>query len=136
MSIQVTFPGGLRVDAHVGSHVVHTDQSQANGGGGTAPEPYQLFLASLATCAGIYVLGFCRSRGIATDGIQVVQRQHFDPVTHLPSRVEIDVVLPPGFPERYRAAVVQAAQGCKVKKTLMSPPELVVSAVDAAGYAA
>jgi putative redox protein len=73
MSIHVTFPGGKRVDADFGTQVVKTDQSREHGGEGTAPEPFDLFLASLATCAGLYVLGFCNARGLSTDGIELTQ---------------------------------------------------------------
>ena len=128
MDIQVSFPGGKRVDATVGSQVVHTDQSRAGGGEASAPEPLELFLASLATCAGIYVLGFCQSRGIPTEGIALVQRHTFDGATRKLTRVALEVTLPPTFPEKYRAAVLQAAEGCKVKKALLSPPEIVVTA--------
>lgn len=128
MSIRVSFPRGRRVDADFGDHVIHTDQSPANGGDGSAPEPFQLFLASLATCAGIYVLRFCQARGIPTEGLELVQHDTFDPKTHLLVRVEIEIVLPPGFPEKYRDAVIAAAEYCKVKQTLASPPEIVVRA--------
>lgn len=127
MSIRVTFPGGKRVDADLGSHVVRTDQSVAHGGTGTAPEPFDLFLASLATCAGIYVLGFCNARGIPADDIELVQHHHFDDAQRL-TRIDLDIVLPPTFPEKYRSAVERAAAGCKVKKVLTSPPEVAVAA--------
>lgn len=127
MSIRVTFPGGKRVDAEFGSQVIRTDQSVAGGGEGSAPEPFELFLASLATCAGIYVLGFCQSRGIPTEGLGLVQHHRFDEATHRLNRVEIELTLPKGFPERYRSSVIQAAVNCKVKKVLMSPPEIVVT---------
>lgn len=130
LDIRVTFPGGKMVDADLGSRVIRTDQSALHGGAGTAPEPFELFLASLATCAGFYVLGFCQSRGIQTDGIAIVQHHQFDEVTHRLSRVTIELMLPPTFPERSRSAVVQAAAGCKVKKVLMAPPEVVVTALE------
>jgi len=127
MSIRISFPGGKRVDADLGSHVVRTDQSVDHGGAGSAPEPFELFLASLATCAGIYVLGFCQARGIPTNDLELVQHHHFDD-THRLTRVELDIVLPPTFPEKYRSAVEKAAAGCKVKKTLTAPPDVVVAA--------
>lgn len=128
MDIRVSFPGGMMVDAELGSRVIRTDQSVAHGGSGIAPEPFELFLASLASCAGFYVLGFCRSRGIPTEGIGLVQHHQLDEVTRRLSRVELRLELPPTFPERYRSAVIQAAAGCKVKKVLMVPPEIVVTA--------
>lgn len=126
MDIQVTFPGGKRVDAAVGEHVVRTDQPVASGGQDSAPAPFDLFLASLATCAGIYVLGFCQARGLPTEGIELVQRHTHDEA-HKLTRVALEIRLPASFPEKYRAAVVRAAEGCKVKKTLAAPPEVSVT---------
>lgn len=127
MEIRVSFPGGKRVDAEVGTQLVRTDQSAAHGGEASAPEPFDLFLASLATCAGIYVLGFCQARQLPTEGISLVQRQHFDADQRL-ERVELDILLPATFPEKYRMAVVRAAAGCRVKKLLAAPPDIVVAA--------
>jgi len=127
MDIEVTFPGGKRVDASFGGHVVKTDQAVAHGGAGVAPEPFELFLASLATCAGIYVLGFCQAREIRTEGVKLIQHHHFDEASHRLERVELEIVLPESFPEKYRGAVARAAEGCKVKKTLSAPPEVSVA---------
>ena len=120
--IEVTFPGGLRVDARVGEYLVHTDQPVEGGGEASAPAPFDLFLASLATCAGIYALGFCRARGLSTDGLRLVQRVEVDATTQLPSRIELRLGLPPGFPETHRAAILRAVAGCKVKKTIAAGP--------------
>jgi ribosomal protein S12 methylthiotransferase accessory factor len=120
--IEVTFPGGKRVDARVGRYIVHTDQPVDAGGDATAVAPFDLFLASLATCAGLYVLGFCQARGLSTDGLAIQQRAEVDPATKLPSRIRLELRLPPSFPEKYRAAVIRAAEGCKVKKTIAAQP--------------
>lgn len=128
MDIEVTFPGGKLVDAHFGGYVVRTDQPTSLGGEGSAPGPFDLFLASLATCAGIYVLGFCQARGLATEGLSVRQSVELDAETHLPRHVKLEVVLPAGFPEKYRSAVLRAAENCKVKKTLAAPPSFEVVA--------
>ena len=135
MDIRITFPGGKRVDAALGAHLVHTDQSVEHGGAGSAPEPFDLFLASLATCAGIYVLGFCQARQISADGISLVQRHRFNEVDHSLEQVELDVLLPDDFPEKYRVAVIRAALSCKVKKVLAAPPEIVVVAKASDGTA-
>lgn len=116
--IVVSFPGGKRVDASVGGRVVHTDQPSELGGEGTAAAPYDLFLAAMATCAGIYALGFCQSRGLSTEGLAVTQRHEVDPESKLPTRVRLDVTFPEDFPEKYRAALLRAVEGCKVKKTI------------------
>lgn len=124
--IHVSFPGGRRVDAAMGTRHIHTDQALAHGGDDTAPEPFDLFLASLATCSGYYVLGFCRTRGIPLDGVELIQRHQLDELTGRLIRIDIELRLPPTFPYRYYPAVVQAAEQCKVKRVLMSPPEVVV----------
>ncbi len=134
--ITVSFPGGKRVDAQVGAFSLQTDQPPELGGSGGAPAPYDLFLASLATCAGIYVLGFCQARNLRTDGISLTQHVVWNAVTHLPASIRIELTLPPDFPEKYRAAVVRAAEGCKVKKTMAAPPSFEVVAKPAASVAA
>jgi ribosomal protein S12 methylthiotransferase accessory factor len=120
--IEVTFPGGKRVDAKVGEFVVHTDQPADAGGDGSAVGPFDLFLASLATCAGIYVLGFCQARGLATEGISLRQGVDLDAGTKLPTSIRLELTLPSSFPEKYRGAIVRAAEGCKVKKTIAAAP--------------
>jgi ribosomal protein S12 methylthiotransferase accessory factor len=122
MDIEVSFPGGKRVNARVGHFEVETDQPEELGGADSAPPPYDLFLASLATCAGIYVLGFCQARGIRTEGLRLTQHHEYDPETKLVRRVRVELHLPDDFPEKYRVAIVRTAEGCKVKKTLAAPP--------------
>jgi putative redox protein len=128
MDIEVTFPGGKLVDAHVGEHVIRTDQPASLGGADSAPTPFDLFLASIATCAGIYVLGFCQARGLPTEGLSVRQSVEYDAESHLPRHVKLEVVLPPDFPEKYRSAIVRAAENCKVKKTIAAQPTFEVVA--------
>jgi putative redox protein len=125
--INVTFPGGKRVDAAFAGHVLHTDQSPEHGGEGAAPEPYDLFLASLATCAGAYALAFCQARGLSAARLELEQRARFDAATRRLESVEIEVGLPADFPEKYRIPLLRAIEGCKVKKTLASPPSISVA---------
>ncbi len=132
MDIHVRFPGGKRVDALVRGHVVHTDQPAAIGGDDSAAAPFELFLASLATCAGIYVLGFCQARGISTEGIEIVQHHRVDASGRL-AGVELEIALPAGFPEKYRDAVQRVAALCKVKKVLADPPDVQVRVAQASG---
>lgn len=126
MDIQVKFPGGKRVDASFAGHVVHTDQPAELGGTDSAPSPFDLFLASLATCAGIYIVGFCQARGLATDGFSVLQKSEVDPKGEQPAKVELTISFPPDFPEKYKSAVIRAAEGCKVKKTIAVGMEILV----------
>jgi len=129
MEIKVSFPGGKCVDASFGDHIVHTDQSPKGGGEGSAPEPFDLFLASLATCAGVFVLGFCQARGISTEGISLIENTERDEETHRLSKVSIQIVLPEGFPDKYREPLRRVADQCTVKRTILSPPEFVIEAV-------
>jgi putative redox protein len=122
LDMTITFPGGKRVDAEVRGQVIHTDQRPEAGGHGSAPEPYTHFLASIGTCAGIYVLGFCQARSIPTDGVKLVQHMDFDPESGRLRKVGVEIVVPASFPEKYRAAVRRAADVCAVKRTLLDPP--------------
>ncbi len=128
MEIVVDFPGGARVDAHFGPYTIPTDQPPPSGSG-SAPTPFATFLASIGTCAGIYILGFCRQRGIPTDGIKIVQRMQTDPETHMVSNVSLDILLPPGFPAKYKDAVIRSADQCAVKKHLANPPAFDIKAI-------
>ena len=107
--IEVSFPGGMRVDAQIGAFVVRTDQPVDHGGDGTAVTPFDLFLASLASCAGFYILAFCQARHLPMDGLRLRQRVLIDPGTTLPSRICLELELPASFPEKYRNAIVRAA---------------------------
>jgi len=132
MEMVIKFPGGARVDAHFGPYSVATDQSPQGGGQGSAPTPFATFLASIGTCAGIYVLGFCQQRGISTEGLQIRQRLEINPLNGMVSKVLLDIQLPPDFPERYKTAVVRAADQCTVKKHFENPPKFEIAAVQVA----
>ena len=134
-NIEVSFPGGKRVDARVGAFVVRTDQPPELGGEGSAVAPFDLFLASLATCAGLYVLGFCQARGISTEGIALVQQVEVEPATKLPTHIRLLLTLPASFPSGYRAAIARAAESCKVKKTIAAAPRVEVVVADSAPLA-
>jgi putative redox protein len=118
MEIFVDFPGGSRVDAHFGNFTIPTDQPPV----ASAPTPFEVFLSSIGTCAGIYVLGFCQQRGLATDGIRIVQRIHSNAVTHMIDQIDLEIIVPPTFPEKYRDSLIRSAELCKVKKHLEKPP--------------
>jgi putative redox protein len=118
----VSFPGGKRVDARFKGFTVHTDQSSQGGGEGSAPEPFDLFLASIATCAGVYVKGYCDARGIPTDGLALEMSVERDEARHRVARLALEIRLPEGFPEKHREAVIRAAELCAVKKHILEPP--------------
>jgi ribosomal protein S12 methylthiotransferase accessory factor len=127
MEMVIDFPGGARVDAHFGPYTLPTDQPPYGGGQGSAPTPFAMFLASIGTCAGIYVSGFCRQRRIPTEGIRIIQSLEANPLTGMVAKVLLDIQLPPDFPEKYRAAVIRAADQCAVKKHFEHPPQFEIN---------
>jgi ribosomal protein S12 methylthiotransferase accessory factor len=122
MEMMVDFPGGNRVDAHFGSFNVMTDQPGAKGEAGASPSPFTLFLASIATCAGYYVLEFCKQRNLPTDDIRVIQRSNRNPATGMVETVDLEIQTPPGFPEKYLPSLIRSAELCAVKKHIEKPP--------------
>ncbi|MEK6256488.1 MAG: OsmC family protein [Chloroflexota bacterium] len=130
MEMIIDFPEGARVDAHFDSHTVSTDQPPQGGGEGSAPTPFAVFLASIGTCAGIYVLGFCKQRGLPTDGISIVQRMHANPMANgLVGKIELEIQVPTSFPEKYYTALVRSADQCLVKQHFENPPHFEISAI-------
>jgi ribosomal protein S12 methylthiotransferase accessory factor len=122
MEMIIDFPGGARVDAHFGPFTVKTDQPSPSAEA-AAPTPFALFLSSLGTCAGIYVLGFCQQRGLPTEGIRIVQRVYANPFNGMLDKVDLEIQVPDSFPQKYYDALIRAADQCKVKKTLENPPQ-------------
>jgi len=124
MEMIVDFPGGARVDTHFGDFTVKTDQPPQGGGQGSAPTPFAVFLASIGACAGIYVLGFCKQRGLSPEGVRIVQRMHAGPFSQgMVERLELEIQVPPEFPEKYHEALIRAAGMCLVKRHFENPPE-------------
>ena len=123
MEMIIDFPGGSRVDAHFGSFTVATDQPPV----ASAPSPFELFLASIGTCAGIYILGFCRQRNLSAEGIRIVERIHHSRLTGMLESVGLEIQVPPDFPEKYRDSLIRSAELCAVKKTIEKPPRFEIT---------
>ena len=123
MEMIIDFPGGSRVDAHFDNFTIPTDQPPV----ASAPTPFDTFLSSIGTCAGIYILGFCKQRNLPTEGIRIVQRMHSSPTTHMVEKIDLEIQVPPEFPEKYRASLINSAELCKVKKHLEHPPKFEVT---------
>ncbi|MGB8951998.1 MAG: OsmC family protein [Candidatus Aminicenantales bacterium] len=126
--MRVTFPGGVKVDADYKGYVIRTDQPVYAGGEGSAPAPFDLFLASLATCAGFYVFAFCRKRQIPTEKLLVYLKTERNPETKMVGKISLEIILPQGFPEKYKNAVIRAADTCAVKAHMLNPPAFEISA--------
>ena len=132
MEITISFPGGKKVNADVNGMVIPTDQPLTQGGEGSAPSPYLLFLASIGTCAGIYVLSFCKERGIPTDKTTLTQRLEYVTTPEGKSildTIALDIHVPPDFPEKYHNALIKVADQCAVKKTIMHPPKFSIKTI-------
>ncbi len=123
MEMIIDFPGGSRVDAHFGKFTVATDQPPV----ASAPTPFAVFLSSIGTCAGIYVLGFCQQRGIPTDGVRIVQRVYSNPMTHMVDKIDLEIQVPNSFPDKYRDSLIRSADLCAVKKHLENPPSFEIT---------
>jgi len=126
--MKVSFPGGKRVYAEYKGFVIKTDQPEYAGGEGSDPAPFDLFLASIATCSGLYVLSFCQSRGIPTENCHLLLNTHKDPETKRIDKISISIQLPPDFPEKYETAVIKSVDSCAVKVYILNAPEFEVSA--------
>ncbi len=128
-NIKVSFPGGKKVDAEYRGFVIKTDQPVSQGGEGTAPAPFDLFLASIATCAGLYVLAFNQSRGLSFEHISLVLKKERNPETKRIEKIFIDINLPADFPEKYKSAVIKSVNSCAVKIHMLYPPEFIVETI-------
>jgi putative redox protein len=118
MAVEVFFDGGKKVNAVIHDFTVKTDQPIRAGGENSAPSPFALFLASLATCAGYYVKAFCDQRSIPSDKITLTMNHEVNSSTHLISKIVIEIIVPHDFPEKYDVAVINAASVCTVKRHL------------------
>lgn len=132
MEITISFPGGKKVNAEFNGMLVKTDQPANYGGEGSAPSPFEYFLASIGTCAGIFVLGFCQERKIPTEGLSITQRVEYlpnDAGKPVLDTIALDIHVPADFPEKYHNALIKVADQCAVKKTIMNPPKFEVKTV-------
>ena len=122
--MEVYYNGGKQVFFFFNGFTLKTDQSPKSGGEGLYPEPFTMFLASLGTCAGIYVKGFCDSRGLPTENIKLKQDLQYDPIKRMVGKFTIDIQVPTDFPEKYDEALIRSANMCAVKKHLHPDIEL------------
>ena len=98
--MEIRFPAGKKVEALFDGYTVHTDQPVADGGSGSVPSPFDLFLASIGTCTGYYVLSFCQKNNIPTEQMKLTARFLRNPTTHLVENIQIDIQVPQNFPEK------------------------------------
>jgi ribosomal protein S12 methylthiotransferase accessory factor len=127
MDMEINFPGGKKVTSTYNGFTVTTDLPKNEGGDEEAPAPFDLFLASIGTCAGVFVVFFCDSRKIPTDDIRILLRFDRDEKSYLMKKIDIDIYLPPGFPDKYRKGVIKVVEMCTVKRNLVEPPIIQVN---------
>jgi ribosomal protein S12 methylthiotransferase accessory factor len=127
MDMIITFPGGKKVNALYKGFAIKTDQTMNEGGEGSAPEPFSLFLTSIGTCTGIYVLNFCQSRNIPTDDLKMILKKEKNNETHMIDKIKIEIFIPDNFPNKYKDALIKTANLCSVKKHLEKPPAIDIS---------
>ena len=127
-TLSIAFPGGVAVDAILGEHVVHTDQPRPVGAD-TAVSPFDLFLASMATCMGFYALRFCQERSIPTEGMGLTLEAIRDAERTRVATLRVALTVPPAFPENYLTAVRRAIDTCAVKRAVLEPPEFDIAVV-------
>jgi putative redox protein len=129
MDMEIYFPGGKKVYADYGGFIIETDQPARGGGDGSAPAPFDLFLASIGTCAGIYALNFMQQRSIDPEGSRLSMHTYYDSAAGLIDKIDLVMQLPAGFPDKYRDALVNAMNLCAVKKHLHQPPSFEIATV-------
>jgi ribosomal protein S12 methylthiotransferase accessory factor len=118
MAIEIDFPGGKKVSALIDGFTIMTDQAVEDGGEVTAAAPFSLFLASLGTCAGVYVKGFCDQRGISSEGMRISMDYEYDPVQRMIVKFIMQIHVTMEFPVEYESAVIRSASLCAVKRHL------------------
>ncbi|PLX86638.1 MAG: osmotically inducible protein OsmC [Desulfuromonas sp.] len=121
--MEITFPGGLAIEAHFDGLTLRTDQPEAGGGEGSAPSPFDTFLASIGTCSGFFALRFCQQRKLSTDGLKITLDTAKGSGARKLDRITLTIHLPEGFPDKYRDAIVKATDMCAVKKVIQNPPD-------------
>ena len=130
MEITVSFLDNLRLEAKFDDFMITTDQPIRYKGDGTAPSPFDYFLASSALCAAYFVKLYCLSRDIPTDDIRVSQNNIIDPENRYNQTFQIQVELPSSISERDQLGILRSADRCTVKKVIQQNPEFKIDAVE------
>ncbi|MDG2285580.1 MAG: OsmC domain/YcaO domain-containing protein [Alphaproteobacteria bacterium] len=130
MEITVNFLDNLRLEAKFDDFTITTDQPIRYKGNGTAPSPFDYFLASSALCAAYFVKVYCLSRDIPTDDIRVSQNNIVDPENRYNQIFQINIELPPSISEHDRVGILRSADRCTVKKVIQQTPEFKIDLVE------
>ncbi len=126
MELQIQMLGNKRVSATFDGLTVMTDQPKDSGGEGTAPAPFDLFLASIGTCAGFFIQSFCQARQLDSSKIKITQSVKWNDESHHVDEIQLKIDVPADFPEKYLPALLKTVDSCTVKKHLAAPPQIKV----------
>ncbi|MEN9842962.1 MAG: Ribosomal protein methylthiotransferase accessory factor YcaO, partial [Pseudomonadota bacterium] len=130
MEIKVNFLDKLRLEAKFDDFTVLADQPIRYKGDGSAPGPFDYFLASSALCAAYFVKLYCQTRGISTEHIRLSQNNIVDPDNRYLQTIKIQVELPADMSEKDRLGILRSIDRCTVKKAIQAGPTFIVEAVD------
>jgi ribosomal protein S12 methylthiotransferase accessory factor len=130
MEINVNFLDNLRLEAKFDDFTVLTDQPIRYKGDGSAPSPFDYFLASSALCAAYFVRVYCLARDIPTDNIRLSQNNIVDPEDRYNQIFKIQVELPEDLPEKHRQGILRSIDRCTVKKVVQTGPTFEIETVD------
>lgn len=130
MEIKVNYLDNLRQEAKFDDFTVIADQPIRYKGDGSAPGPFDYFLASSALCAAYFVKVYCQTRDISTDGIRLSQNNIVDPENRYKQTFKIQVELPDSISEKDKLGILRSIDRCSVKRTIQNNPEFIIEAVD------
>lgn len=123
MTVDVAFEDNMRIAARMGGQTIDTGQPVKDGGDGLAPSPFDLFVASLATCAGVYARRFLEARKLSERGLGLSLECRFHEQRFQIVQMRYLLTLPEGFPEKLTDALVRSIDLCTVKKHVTDPPQ-------------
>ena len=130
MEIKVNFLDNLRLEAKFDDFTVVADQPIRYKGDGSAPGPFDYFLASSALCAAYFVKLYCQTRNIPTDNIRLSQNNIVDPENRYNQIFKIQVELPADISDKDRQGILRSIDRCTVKKVVQAGPEFVIEEVE------
>nr|WP_315219919.1 OsmC domain/YcaO domain-containing protein [uncultured Duganella sp.] len=130
MEIKVNFLDKLRLEAKFDDFTVIADQPIRYKGDGSAPGPFDYFLASSALCAAYFVKLYCVTRNIPTENIRLSQNNIVDPENRYQQIFKIQVELPPDISDKDRQGILRSIDRCTVKKVVQAGPEFIIEEVE------
>ena len=115
---KVIFPGNKKVDVEIGKFTIKTDQKKIYGGDDTAPEPFNIFLSTIGSCAGIYAVSFCDTRELSTEGMYLMVDISFKERQNFLKEIKLTLYVNKEFPEKYIKPIIKSMNHCAVKNQL------------------